>query len=87
MGAVGLNTIATFGLLLILMVVSAIVFGEDLPAFRLALGASVVIAIFAIVFHPISKTLWSAIDLMMVKLEPGEVDPRFDPTDYDDAAS
>ena len=30
-------------------------------------------------FYPLSKTLWSALDLMMTPLEPGEVDPRFDP--------
>lgn len=81
-GAVGMNTIFTFGALLIFMVVSVALTWPDIPAGRLSLIAVVFGLALCVGFFPISKTLWSAVDLMMVELEPGEVDPRFDPNSF-----
>lgn len=79
-GAVGMNTIVTFGVIL-LGLLAAIWFASPEPLatgpVSLVLGAGAVVV--SVVFYPISKTLWSAIDLMLTPLEPGEVDPRYDP--------
>lgn len=79
-GAVGINTIATFGLLLATL---TIVFAATWSNRR---GAPVFLASFAvagtvpIVFFGPSQTLWSGIDLLMRPLEPGDdVDPRWIP--------
>ena len=77
-----MNTIFTFGALLIFMVVSVALTWPDIPAGRLSLIAVVFGLALCVGFFPISKTLWSAVDLMMVELEPGEVDPRFDPNSF-----
>jgi uncharacterized protein (DUF983 family) len=71
-GAVGMNTIITFGLLLITLVVGFVVTSPDIavmPLVVVALGVGVFVPV--IVF-PFSKTTWTAIDLMMTPLEPGE---------------
>jgi hypothetical protein len=42
------------------------------------MSAEVIIAVAGpLVFFPASRTLWTAIDLLMRPLRPGEVDPRF----------
>ncbi len=71
-GAVGMNTIITFGLLLIVLLVGFITTSPNVPAVRLAaiaVGLSVLVPIF---LYPFSKTTWTAIDLKMTPLEPGE---------------
>ena len=79
-GAVGINTIVTFGALLIGLGVAIAIAGEDMQPWVVVAILGGLTLIVSAVFFPISKTLWSAIDLMMVPLEPGEVDPRFDPS-------
>lgn len=80
-GAVGMNTIVTFGAVLVALVLTAM-FGGRQPPMSLVLGLAALIIGLGVGFFPISKTLWSAIDLIMIPLEPGEADPRFDYTDY-----
>lgn len=76
-----MNTIVTFGAVAATMAVALVVTaGEPLPAARWAVIAMVVALAVGTIFFPISKTLWSAIDLVLVPLEPGEVDPRYDPS-------
>ena len=75
-----MNTIVTFGVVL-LCILAAIALAAPEP---ISPGRTIpviaVIAVFCGVgFYPLSKTLWSAIDLILVPLEAGEVDPRFDP--------
>jgi len=79
-GAVGINTIVTFGFVLIAVIIGAALTAPEIPAGRLSIIIGSLAIFVAIGFYPISKTLWSAIDVMMVPLEPGEVDPRFDPS-------
>lgn len=79
-GAVGMNTIVTFGVILIAVVVGAIVTSPETPVVALSIIVASLGLFVSVAFFPISKTLWSAIDVAMVPLEPGEVDPRYDPT-------
>ena len=70
----------TFSVALIGVLISLLIPGEDYAATQIAIVLCVIVGTFGLFFYPISKTLWSAIDLAMIPLEPGEVDPRFDPT-------
>ena len=79
-GGVGMNTIVTFGVVLIgLLIAIAVSAPEPLQPGRVSLILGTIAVVTTIVFYPVSKTLWSAIDLAMTPLEPGEVDARFDP--------
>ena len=71
-GAVGMNTIITFGLLLVVLVVGFITTSPNTPATELAIIGVAVSVIAPIVLYPFSKTIWTAIDLAMTPLEPGE---------------
>ncbi len=79
-GAVGVNTMVTFSVALIGVLLSLLVSGEEYSPTRVTIILGVIVGSFGVFFYPISRTLWSAMDLVMVPLEPGEVDPRFDPT-------
>ena len=74
-GAVGMNTIVTFGLILITLITTLIATDGDgvgIWLLPLALGFGVI----AVVLHPVSKTLWTAVDIMMKPLDGDEVRPR-----------
>jgi uncharacterized protein (DUF983 family) len=71
-GAVGMNTIITFGALLITLVVGLVLTAPDVRVTPI-LAISVAIAVlFPIILYPFSKTIWTAVDLRMRPLEPGE---------------
>ncbi|MFT7599248.1 MAG: hypothetical protein ACI8TP_002177 [Acidimicrobiales bacterium] len=75
-GAVGINTIVTFGLLAIVLVSGFIITFPEFPVGRLiflGVGVSIVVPI---VFHPSSRMLWTAIDLAMRPPEAGELPAR-----------
>ncbi len=73
-GAVGMNTIMSLGMLLVTLVVSLVVTFPDVPVVRLVV-INVAVAILApILFYPLSRMLWTAIDIAMRPLEPDEVD-------------
>ncbi len=77
-GAVGMNTIVTFAAALAAVVVTVGVAGPNFSVPKVfAINTFFILLVSAICF-PLSKTLWSAIDLNMIALEPGEVDPRYD---------
>lgn len=71
-GAIGINTITTFGLLLVVLVVGAGLSWPDIAAGPLLIGGGVVATVFPLLFLPVSRSLWTAIDLIMDPLEPGE---------------
>ncbi|HEX5365723.1 MAG TPA: DUF983 domain-containing protein [Acidimicrobiales bacterium] len=80
LGALGLNTIVSFGAVMVAVLVGFVATYQD----ESAVGAVVLIVATAVVvpllFYPVSKTLWSAIDLAMRPLEPDDdVDPRWIP--------
>lgn len=71
-GAVGMNTVITFGLLLVTLVVGFVTTAPHTPAVTLSLVGLGVAVVFPVIFYPFSKTTWTAIDLAMTPLEPGE---------------
>lgn len=79
-GALGMNTVVSFGALLGTLVVGiAIMWPEPRAVPLLVSSVGVAIAV-PVLFFPISRTLWSAIDLAMRPLEPDDqIDPRYLP--------
>ena len=79
-GAIGVNTVVVMGLMLLVLLVVAFAVAAtdgDLPVGWL-LGVEIGIAVLGpLVFFPPSRQLWTAMDLLMRPLKPGEVDPRF----------
>jgi len=75
-GAIGINTIVSFGLLAATLVVAFVVTFPDFPLRTLMILALLVSIITPTVFFPVSRTLWTAIDIAMRPLEPHEVDWR-----------
>lgn len=76
-----MNTIVTFGVVLIgLLIAIGVTAPDPLPTGTVALILGTTAVVVSVVFYPISKTLWSAIDLLISPLEAGEVDPRYDPS-------
>jgi len=71
-GAVGINTILSFGVLLISLVTFIAVTYPDIPAGPWVFALLPVLALIPVFFYPTSKTLWTSIDLLMRPLEPGE---------------
>lgn len=79
-GSLGMNTIVSFGLLLVTIAVGFIVTYPDPPVAPLLAVAVAVAGVFPVLFYPISKSLWSAIDMAMRPPEPADdVDPRWLP--------
>lgn len=76
-GAIGVNTVCVMGLMLIVLATVTFTYFPDSPPIVPLLISQVVIAgLGPLVFFPASRTLWSAMDLLMRPLRPGEVDPR-----------
>lgn len=77
-GAIGVNTVCVMGLMLIVLAAVTFSLFPDPPPTAPLLSVEVIIALAGpVVFFPASRTLWTAMDLMMRPLKPGEVDPRF----------
>jgi hypothetical protein len=75
-----MNTIVSFGAVLVAVIVAVAL---TYPDGSTAAGVVFIVAVAVVVplaFYPVSKTLWSAIDLAMRPLEPDDdVDPRYIP--------
>jgi hypothetical protein len=71
-GAVGMNTIAVFGLLLIALAIGFVLTAPEVAVVPLLVVGVVIAGLGPLVFYPFSKTLWTAVDLMMSPLEEGE---------------
>jgi uncharacterized protein (DUF983 family) len=76
-GAIGVNTVAVMGLMLIVLFSVTMVSFPDPPPRALIFIEVAIAALGPLVFFPASRTLWSAMDLLMRPLKFGEVDPRF----------
>ena len=73
-----MNILVSFGLLLVTIVVGFVVTYPDPPFAPLMIIAISVAVVVPVVFYPISKSLWSAIDLAMRPADSDDdVDPRF----------
>ncbi len=79
-GALGMNTIVSFAALLGAIAVGFAVTYPDPPVVvLLAVAVTVAVAV-PVLFFPISKSLWSAIDMAMRPPEPSDdIDPRYLP--------
>ncbi|MCB0975358.1 MAG: DUF983 domain-containing protein [Actinobacteria bacterium] len=87
-GALGINTIMSFGVLLITIIVSVIATYPDLPVGRLVAICLVVAICMPVFYYPLSKVQWTAIDTCMNPLRPGEVkQPWGPPPAHDDQGS
>ena len=76
-GAYGLNMIVTFTALVGAIAVGFAVTYPDPPITTLLVACLTVAVVLPTVFQPISKSLWSAIDMAMRPPEPtDDVDPR-----------
>ncbi len=64
-GAIGINTILTFGTLLIVSVAGVIATYPDLAVTPLVLLSVAISVGMPLLIFPTSRTLWSAIDLLM----------------------
>ncbi len=76
-GYVGINTIVTFAVVFLVLIAGTFLTAPDIPTVALTVAAVIPAVAIPILFAPSSHTLWTAIDLIMRPLEPGEVDPRF----------
>lgn len=72
-GDLGLNTIATFGTLLIVLLTGTLLTWPNTDAGRLGIAAVATVVIVPLAFFPLSKTLWLAFDLAINPLRPGEL--------------
>ena len=76
-GYIGLNTIVCFSLTFVVLFVGALLMVPDIEPVPLLIAALIPAGLGPIVFLPSSRTMWTAIDLLMRPLQPGEVDPRY----------
>lgn len=74
-GAVGINTILSFAILLFSLITFFVATYPDIPVGPWVFGAAAVFSLVPILLYPVSKTLWSAIDVVMRPLEDGETLP------------
>ena len=73
-GAIGLNTIVSFGALLVFLIVAVALTLPDIPVAPLVAGNIAVAAVVPVLFYPVSRTLWTGVDIAMRPLEAHEVD-------------
>ena len=76
-GYIGLNTVVTFAATFVALLVGSIITKPDIPFVPLFGAAVMTAVVLPLVFLPSAHTLWTAIDLILRPLEPGEIDPRF----------
>jgi hypothetical protein len=76
-GDIGINTIVTFGLLFVVVLGGTLLMWERLNVAALVGVAVGVVLVFPILFVPVAKTLWVAVDLMMRPVEADELDPAY----------
>jgi uncharacterized protein (DUF983 family) len=76
-GALGLNTIAGVVAVCLALVIGVAVTLPDIPVATLITVVVTVGVVVPLVCYPFSKTVWTAIDLRMRPLEPGEVLPEY----------
>ena len=71
-GALGMNTVVTFGAVLVTVVGGLVVTYPDTPVVPLVVVCAAVAVLLPIWFYPRSWTVWAAIDLAMRPIEAGD---------------
>lgn len=75
LGALGLNTIVSFTLLFVVVVVGLVLSYPEFRIVPLLVAAVLTAVVFPLVFFPLSRTVWTAIDIWMRPLAAGEAEP------------
>lgn len=75
-GYIGINTIVCFGATFIVLLGGAIIQIPDIKTGPLFVAVIMTSGVLPIAFYPSSRTLWTAIDILLRPLRAGEVDPR-----------
>jgi hypothetical protein len=82
-GSLGLNTTVIFGAMLVsLLAITLIAYPRSATVLMLVTEVSIAL-LGPLLFFPSSRMMWTAIDLLMRPLRPGEIDPRFVVVDPD----
>ena len=76
-GSLGVNTTVVFGAMLTALLTSTLVSYPEVHVAFLLTTQLVLALLGPLAFFPSSRMLWTAIDLLMRPLAPGEIDPRF----------
>ena len=71
-GVVGMNTVVSGAALLLTIVVAVVVSLPDPEVLPILIAVGAVGVLVPVLFYPFSKTLWNAVDLMILPLEAGE---------------
>ena len=74
LGALGLNTIVSFTGLFVVVVAGLLLSHPEFAMVPLVVAAAATAVVLPLAFFPSSKTMWTAIDILMRPLEPGEAD-------------
>lgn len=77
LGAVAVNTVVSSGLVLTVVTLALVIFGTDVSTSFLLSVAAPVGLIFPILFDPVSRTLWNALELLMRPAQPDELNQGF----------
>lgn len=75
-GAIGMNTVVTFGLIILSLVGFLVATAPDPPTGWWIALIGVAFGIVPVVLYPQSKTLWTAVDVLMRPPGPDEVRPH-----------
>ena len=73
LGAVTMNTMLTFGLIALALVIGLVATAPDFATLQIMLICGAIGLMVPIVFFPFSYTLWAAVDLAMRPMEPAEI--------------
>ncbi len=73
-GALIINTTVTFGSFLVLFVGGMIAFWPDVPWGPIGVVTIGLMAVLPVVFYPLSKTIWMALELSWHPLEEAEIE-------------
>ena len=77
LGAVAVNTVVSSGLVLTVVTLALVIFGTDVSTSFLLSVAAPVGLIFPVLFDPVSRTLWNALELLMRPAQPNELNQGF----------
>jgi len=76
-GSIGTNTVVVFATMFVVLLSVTLLSYPDNPGGWLLWTVIGIAVLGPMVFFPPSRMLWTAIDLLMRPLKPGEIDPRF----------
>jgi len=77
LGAVALNTVVSAGAVLSTICLTIVIAGTDVSSKLLQLTALPMATILPVLFDPFSRTLWTAIDILIRPVEPKELNDDF----------